>query len=133
MSEIPEQFVELLKSAYIAGATDVHNNWQEDRDPDFSEAASDYAASINIPVQPTFEQRVEAMTLAIRAGIYMGSEDCAKHLLVSYDRHLAEIMAPVDPLVEAMDELEWCNTDALASHLRKALADRGLEIREVQG
>ena len=31
--------------AYEQGALDVHLNWQEDRDPDFSEAASDYAAS----------------------------------------------------------------------------------------
>lgn len=47
---------------------------------------------------------------------------------------LDRFIAPkVDPLVEAMDELEWCNPDALASDLRKALSARGLEIREVQG
>ncbi len=29
--------------AYIQGAHDVHDNWQGDRDPDFTEAALDYA------------------------------------------------------------------------------------------
>jgi hypothetical protein len=31
--------------AYIAGATDVHEHWQEDNDPDFTEAAHDYASA----------------------------------------------------------------------------------------
>lgn len=32
-------------AAYEAGALAVHENWQEDRDPDFTEAAHDYAAN----------------------------------------------------------------------------------------
>jgi hypothetical protein len=36
---------EALEHAYCAGAMDVHENWQEDRDPDFTEAAHDYAAN----------------------------------------------------------------------------------------
>lgn len=32
-------------AAYEQGALDVHCNWQEDADPDFKEAAYDYAAS----------------------------------------------------------------------------------------
>lgn len=32
-------------AAYEQGALDVHGNWQEDADPDFKEAAYDYAAS----------------------------------------------------------------------------------------
>lgn len=39
MTELRDAIV----AAYIAGATDVHNNWQEDRDPCFKEAAYDYA------------------------------------------------------------------------------------------
>ena len=35
-----------------------------------------------------------------------------------------------DPLVSAMDELEWCNTDALAKDLRDTLDALGFEIRE---
>jgi hypothetical protein len=35
-----------------------------------------------------------------------------------------------DPLVQAMNRLEWCNTDALAKDLRAELEAFGLEIRE---
>jgi hypothetical protein len=35
-----------------------------------------------------------------------------------------------DPLVAAMDSLEWCNTEALAKDLRAELEAFGLEIRE---
>jgi chromosome segregation ATPase len=38
---------EAVVDAYIAGAMDVHNKWQADRAPDFSEAARDYAAALN--------------------------------------------------------------------------------------
>jgi chromosome segregation ATPase len=38
---------EAVVDAYIAGAMDVHHNWQADRAPDFSEAARDYAAALN--------------------------------------------------------------------------------------
>lgn len=45
-----EAFFDMLRdkviAAYIQGAEDVHENWQEDRDPDFSEAAHDYYASL---------------------------------------------------------------------------------------
>lgn len=36
----------LIAAAYEAGALAVHQNWQEDREPDFSEAASDHVASV---------------------------------------------------------------------------------------
>jgi hypothetical protein len=35
-----------------------------------------------------------------------------------------------DPLVEVLDSLEWCNTEALAKDLRAELEAFGLEIRE---
>lgn len=40
------------------------------------------------------------------------------------------IAKPVDPLVEVLDELGWCNTNLMAADLRKALASRGLKIVE---
>jgi hypothetical protein len=40
-----DELRDAIRHAYIAGALDVHGNWQEDRDPDFAEAASDYADS----------------------------------------------------------------------------------------
>jgi hypothetical protein len=42
---VPVTVQEAIEAAYIAGAMDVHNNWQADRAPDFSEAARDYAAA----------------------------------------------------------------------------------------
>lgn len=46
---------------------------------------------------------------------------------------LGELIIPKpnpDPLVSAMDELEWCNTDTLAKDLRAELDALGFEIRE---
>ena len=53
MSE--EDVFGLLVDAYQAGALDVHQNWQADRDPCFAEAAHDYArAALAIEaLQPT--------------------------------------------------------------------------------
>lgn len=48
-----EALREAVIAAYIQGAMDVHNNWQEDRDPDFTEAAHDYASSL--PKAPSEE------------------------------------------------------------------------------
>ena len=36
----------------------------------------------------------------------------------------------LDPLVDAMNELEWCNADTLAKDLRAELDALGFEIRE---
>lgn len=41
-----EELVEMLTEAFREGCQAVHDNYQPDPDPDFSEAASDYAASI---------------------------------------------------------------------------------------
>jgi chromosome segregation ATPase len=48
--EACKQVQEAIEAAYIAGAMDVHHNWQADRAPDFSEAARDYSASQPEPV-----------------------------------------------------------------------------------
>ena len=45
--DIIAQREEEVIAAYIQGAKDVHENWQPDRDPDFTEAAHDYWAAID--------------------------------------------------------------------------------------
>nr|WP_047169426.1 hypothetical protein [Sphingomonas sp. Y57] len=44
---LTDEVQRLIAIAYAAGCQAVHDNYQEDRDPDFSEAASDYARSID--------------------------------------------------------------------------------------
>jgi hypothetical protein len=46
---------EALADAYEAGCRAVHENYQEDNDPDFSEAASDYVAGLKLPPASTGE------------------------------------------------------------------------------
>ena len=41
-----DKITALVGAAYIQGAMDVHQNWQPDRAPDFSEAAADYVAAL---------------------------------------------------------------------------------------
>ncbi len=41
---------EMVAIAFEAGCRAVHENYQEDRDPDFTEAAYDYARSV-VPAQ----------------------------------------------------------------------------------
>lgn len=92
--------------------------------------------------QPTFEQRVEAMKAALTAAtnypyrVCWCDRDHVRHCLEAYDAALAEIMAPkpVDPLLEAVNEaFPHVNVEHLTEKLRKALAARNHEIREVQG
>jgi hypothetical protein len=47
----------IIIAAYEQGALDVHNNWQEDADPSFSEAARDYASSVRPPQFLRFAQQ----------------------------------------------------------------------------
>jgi hypothetical protein len=42
---------EQVVAAYIAGAQAVHDNWQPDRAPDFTEAAGDYWATIDVAIK----------------------------------------------------------------------------------
>lgn len=56
-----------LQLAYEAGAMDVHENWQEDRDPDFSEAASDYVASLDFAALTPTQQDVGKLVEALEA------------------------------------------------------------------
>lgn len=46
ISELRESLRDHIINAYVEGAYQVHTHWQEDADPDFGEAASDYAASV---------------------------------------------------------------------------------------
>lgn len=57
---------------------------------------------------------------------------CSRTHKVSFNT-LSQFIIPApkpDPLVDAMDKLEWCNTDALAKYLRDTLDALGFEIRE---
>lgn len=45
LGELLDEVEGEIVGAYERGAMDVHRNWQEDSDPDFKEAAHDYAAS----------------------------------------------------------------------------------------
>jgi hypothetical protein len=67
--------------------------------------------------------------------------DAVKDLANDNPVHLAEYLAirfstlidpkpKPDPLVQAMNRLEWCNTDALAKDLRAELDAFGVEIQE---
>lgn len=61
----PELLREMLAAAYSQGATDVHNEWSDrPHDADFGEAASDYAASIELPRPAPMSEVSEAMVEA---------------------------------------------------------------------
>jgi hypothetical protein len=53
----------------------------------------------------------------------------AEYLVIRFSTLISPEPKP-DPLVQAMNRLEWCNTDALAKDLRAELDAFGLEIRE---
>lgn len=44
----PETLLELIRHAYIAGCYAVHDDYQPQPDPEFGEAANDYAASLDL-------------------------------------------------------------------------------------
>ena len=77
---VADEIERLLRLAYQQGAYDVHENWREDRDPDFSEAAYDYVAGVDLtplyahPAPVASEGLVEAL-LAIATMGYAGAPD----------------------------------------------------------
>lgn len=44
----PDTLLDLLRDAYVAGCTDVHANYQPQKEPDFTEASYDYVASLDL-------------------------------------------------------------------------------------
>lgn len=46
LTVVDDELRDLLAAAYGQGAHDVHTNYQPELDPDFTEAACDYAASV---------------------------------------------------------------------------------------
>lgn len=64
---------EAIEAAYIAGAMDVHQNWQADRAPDFSEAARDYSASQPAPVAAPVTQDA-ALILAKEMQMFVAAD-----------------------------------------------------------
>ena len=48
IADLRQAVSDAIHNAYVSGALDVHNNYQEDRDPSFGEAAADYVASLDV-------------------------------------------------------------------------------------
>lgn len=48
IADLKQAVSDAIHNAYVSGALDVHNNYQEDRDPSFGEAAADYVASLGV-------------------------------------------------------------------------------------
>lgn len=85
-------------------------------------------------LQAEFDQHKRDVSDAVEQHIRMTDEDCSSIWRSVTRGNLSRFILPkpVDPLVEAMNELEWCNTDQLANDLRKAIAARGLKIVEAE-
>lgn len=66
--------LDAIANAYEAGCQDVHDNYQPDRDPDFSEAARDYAKNVELPATQSLstdldkaQQRIAELEAALRS------------------------------------------------------------------
>ncbi|QEH81153.1 hypothetical protein EIK56_24945 [Sphingomonas sp. C8-2] len=75
---LTDEVQRLIAIAYAAGCQAVHDNYQEDRDPDFSEAASDYARSIDLAALASTPQPAAAET--VERAVAAERERCAKIL-----------------------------------------------------
>lgn len=73
---LTDEVQRLIAIAYAAGCQAVHDNYQEDRDPDFSEAASDYARSIDLAALASTPQPAVAET--VERAVEAERERCAK-------------------------------------------------------
>lgn len=137
MSETPKQFV--LEARELLAVECEKSGW---KGAAFWHRQGIYDNGANTRVlarvlferpQPTFDQRSLAMIRALND--VHSSFRSGHNMTVAYDAHLAEIMHPkVDPLEAAINSV-WEYSKGLehmpkmrADQLRKALADRGLEI-----
>jgi hypothetical protein len=73
---LTDEVQRLIAIAYAAGCQAVHDNYQEDRDPDFSEAASDYARSIDLAALASTPQPAAAET--VEQAVAAERDRCAK-------------------------------------------------------
>ena len=48
IADLRQAVSDAIHNAYVSGAVDVHNNYQEDSEPSFGEAAADYVASLDV-------------------------------------------------------------------------------------
>lgn len=68
-----------IRDAYKAGAIDVHTHYQEDRDPDFAEAADDYGRSV-IDGIATAIRALQAETPTVGGG--SGCQHCGEETAI---------------------------------------------------
>jgi len=95
---------------------------------EYGKIHTDGSRSGGQPLDDSIEQKAQALVSAVRAEYPDVSEGAAEHLAIL--SVLRQTKIKPDPLVQAMNRLEWCNTDALAKDLRAELEAFGLEIRE---
>jgi hypothetical protein len=88
--------------------------------PDYT--ASHIALCRAIEQHEAFKQEVSDALLEYYGGLHNASGETLERFIIHKPKP--------DPLVQAMNRLEWCNTDALAKDLRAELEAFGLEIRE---
>ncbi len=101
--ERTEEIERLIRNAYEQGAHDVHNNWQEDRDPDFSEAASDYLASLDLAALSTLPTADDVCAeLAAAFGVAL-EPGWWRELPARIEARLSEKEAEIGRLKEALE------------------------------
>lgn len=95
-------------------------------------AANTYVAAVvcrAIEQHEAFRQEVSDAVEALLADTVWS--DTERRMIAPYvSRFISK--PPVDPLVEALKELDWCAPEKASDLLRQALAARGLKIVEVE-
>ena len=77
---------DLLADAYSSGATDTHNSWvrgDNGSEPDFGEAASDYASSVDLAALATTEPQSDGVGEALKDYAAFGAEVGGSCLAIS--------------------------------------------------
>jgi hypothetical protein len=87
-----------IARAYAQGGIDVHNNWEEDREPDFTEAGLDYADSLDLDALRTNSQDALIAELATALSDFLAGAD-AGHVSVEVDNAARATLAKVHPHV----------------------------------
>jgi hypothetical protein len=88
-------------AAYRQGALDVHQNYQPDRDPDFTEAAHDYVASIA-------DQQTTLQPDAARGDVYPPAVRSRAHWDAKRDAEIQSLKDEIKSLRAAADQQSGC-------------------------